>query len=206
VENEAGPLPLQAARKRVKKCGYSHKGRKKAKIAASSDEQASIPSCPSVAATLPAAIPSCTCCSEQVAHLVSAFRTLLLSHVSSHPECSKYAPLISKYMRNQFTFMGLKAPARRELQKKFINENTEGLKERRVLIEFVKCLWDQDERDFQAFGVDLMVWFRDVLIGDTEEEFYEAVGVAEHCVVTKSWWDTVDALAYSGAPEGYFPF
>lgn len=88
--------------------------------------------------------------------------------------------------------------ARRALQKEFLAENGEKFKVRETLVEFVKCLWEQQERDFQGFGVDLLAQYRDVLLGETEAEFWEAVGVAEHCVVTKSWWDTVDAISYPG--------
>lgn len=130
--------------------------------------------------------------------MISSFRFLLTTHVSSHPECKKYAPSIAKYMRNQFVFFGLKAPARRALQKEFLGENKESLKARKTLMEFVRCLWKEEERDFQAFGVDLLAQYREVLLGETEAEFGEAVALAEHCVVTKSWWDTVDALSYPG--------
>lgn len=44
----------------------------------------------------------------------------------------------------------------------------------------------------RALGVDLLIQHRYVLLGETE---HEAVGVAKHCIVTNSWWDTVDANA-----------
>lgn len=136
---------------------------------------------------------------DMARELTSRLRVLLTSHVSSHPECKQYATSISKYMRNQFVFMGLKAPARRALQKEFVRENGESLKTREVLAEFMNALWEEEEREFQACGVDLLAQYKEVLLGETEAEFWEAVGVAEHCVVTKSWWDTVDAISYPGA-------
>lgn len=135
---------------------------------------------------------------EVVARMLSSFRTTLTSHVATHPECKEYAPVISKYMREKFVFLGLKAPARRALQKNVVRENLESLKERRTLVEFVKSLWGEEEREFQSFGVDLLIQQREILLGESEEEFQEAVGVAEHCIITKSWWDTVDALSYPG--------
>ena len=126
---------------------------------------------------------------------------MLTSHVASHPECGKYAPAISKYMRNKFTFFGLKAPARRALQKEFLKENDTHLEDRETLMEFVRCLWAQEERDFQGFGVDLMAQYRDLLLGTSEGDFHTAVGVVEHCIINKSWWDTVDAIAYPGMPH-----
>ena len=99
--------------------------------------------------------------------------------------------------------MGLKVPARRALQKEFLAENGERLRDRTTLVQFVECLWEQPERDFQGFGVDLLAQYRESLLGETEAEFREAVGVAEHCVVTKSWWDTVDAIAYPGRARAW---
>ena len=135
---------------------------------------------------------------NEVASMVSSFRDMLVSHVALHPECKKYAPMIKKYMRGQFNFFGIKAPPRRAVQKIFIDENVEKLQKRQTVMAFVGALWEEDERDFQGFGVDLMIRFRELILGGTEVEFQEAVGLAEHCVVTKSWWDTVDPISYSG--------
>lgn len=130
--------------------------------------------------------------------LVSTFRDMLISHVASHPECKEQAPAMKKYLRNKFAFMGLKAPARRALQKTFLAENQEESQDRATVISFVRALWEQDEREFQEFGVDLLVKCRGVVLGETERDFREAVSLAEYCVVTKSWWDTVDTIAYQG--------
>lgn len=134
--------------------------------------------------------------------LVAAFQGMLTAHISSHPECAEQAPAMSKYMRNKFLFMGLKAPARRALQKTFLEENREAREDRATIIGFARALWEQEEREFQGFGVDLLIKCRDIVLGETEKDFQEAMGLAEHCVVTKSWWDTVDAIAYQGDNKG----
>ncbi len=152
----------------------------------------------SPAATSPTITTMMGPCSDKVTSMLATFRHLLTSYAASHLECAKYAPAISKYMRNKFTFLGLKAPARRALQKEFLAESGSDLEDRRTLMEFVRCLWEQDERDFQGFGVDLLAQYRETLLGVTEDDFRGAVGVVEHCVVTKSWWDTVDAISYPG--------
>lgn len=139
---------------------------------------------------------------DMACRLVSVFRDMLTSHVASHPECNEQAPAMSKYMRNKFAFMGLKAPARRALQKEFLAVNREASQDRVTVISFVRALWGQDEREFQGFGVDLLVECRDVVLGETEQDFHGAMGLGEYCVVTKSWWDTVDTIAYQVV--GYF--
>jgi 3-methyladenine DNA glycosylase AlkD len=108
---------------------------------------------------------------------------------------------MSKYMRNKFTFMGLRAPARRALQKAFLTDNREAREDRATLLSFTRALWGQDEREFQAFAVDLLFMCRSIVLGDTELDFHEAMGLAEYFVVTKSWWDTVDPIAYQGEGE-----
>ena len=148
--------------------------------------------------TEPATSKMLPCTSHKVTRMLADFRHLLTSHAASHPECAKYAPAISKYMRNQFPFLGLKAPARRALQKQFLAEHGSSFEDRQTLTEFVGGLWEEEERDFQGFGVDLLAQYRETLLGDTEEHFREAVGVVKHCVITKSWWDTVDAISYPG--------
>ena len=139
---------------------------------------------------------------DKVAHMLSSFKRALSAYVKSHSECKEYAPVITKYMRNQFTFFGIKAPARRALQKSFFEENIEHLKSRDAVIGLIGALWDQEERDFQGFAVDLMSQQKKSLLGESDREFSEVMAVAERCVVTKSWWDTVDAIAYQVV--GYF--
>lgn len=135
---------------------------------------------------------------DRPSHMLSEFRAMVSAHVASHPECGESAPTMSKYLRNQFAFLGLKAPVRRTLQKGFLEKHGTALQDRHTMIGFVKALWDQDEREFQAFGADMLAQYREVLLGTTGQEFQEAMAVCEHCVVTKSWWDTVDAISYPG--------
>ena len=135
---------------------------------------------------------------DKPSHMLSEFRAMLSTHVASHPECDQNAPAMSKYLRNQFPFMGLKAPARRALQKDFLGRHDATLHNRHTMIGFVRGLWEEEEREFQAFGVDLLAQYREVLLGTTKQEFQEAIALCQHCVVTKSWWDTVDAISYPG--------
>ena len=131
--------------------------------------------------------------------LVQEFRCSCTEAVRENQETyAKYAQEIKKYMRNQFDFFGIKAPQRRTLQKEVIDKNKEILKDREVLFSFLRELWLQDEREFQAFGTDFCQQFRKEMLGITDDHFREAVAQVEMSIMSKSWWDTVDNLAYQG--------
>lgn len=98
----------------------------------------------------------------------------------------KNAEPMKKYMKNRFDFLGIKRPVRNELQKKFFKEN--GLPELSEIPQIIKELWDLPEREFQYFGMDLLVKMRKKLPMD-------AIEVFELMITEKSWWDTVDLIA-----------
>ncbi len=111
---------------------------------------------------------------------------------------SKIASEQKAYMRNQFEFFGLKAPVRREIQKPFLVKQY--LPEKSQVNELVKLLWKQPQRDFQLFGQELVFkYVKQFEIKDIE--------VLEFMITNKSWWDTVDFIAYKlvGAYFKMFP-
>ena len=131
--------------------------------------------------------------------IVHQFQALCKKSVSEDKELyGKYAQDIKKYMRNQFDFFGIKAPQRRKLQKEVVDGNMETLRDRDVLFSVLNQLWRENERDFQAFGVDLCQQFRKEMLGSTDDHFRQAVSNVQACITSKSWWDTVDCLAYQG--------
>ena len=90
------------------------------------------------------------------------------------------------YMRNQFDFLGIKAPERRLIQKPFFEKATRPPKEK--LQSLLHLLWQKEYREFQYFGQELMSRYKNQFQkGDIE------------CLVfmisRKSWWDTVDFTA-----------
>ena len=95
------------------------------------------------------------------------------------------APM-KKYMRDQFEYLGIKTPQNALLQKEFYREH--GLPELSELDEVVHDLWSLPEREFQYVGMGLLGKFEKQL----PAEFIDTV---EYLIVTKSWWDTVDAIA-----------
>jgi 3-methyladenine DNA glycosylase AlkD len=108
---------------------------------------------------------------------------------------------MSTYVCGQFPFLGIPTPLRRELSRRVIAgvgkpteaELTEaGLIEVALteagLIEVALACWRLPEREYQYFACDWLRRHATVLTP-------AFVPTARHLVVTKSWWDTVDALA-----------
>ena len=93
---------------------------------------------------------------------------------------------MKKYMRDQFEYLGIKSPQMAALNKEFIKEY--GLPPIGQLNTIVRELWSLPQREFQYAAMSLM----GRLEKKVEPEF---ISIIEYLLVTKSWWDTVDALA-----------
>ena len=96
------------------------------------------------------------------------------------------ATAMKKYMRDQFEYLGIKSPQNTALMKGFIKEH--GLPSMDQLNEISRGLWSLPEREFQYAAMSLM--------GKFEKKYKpEFITTIEYFITTKSWWDTVDALA-----------
>jgi len=95
------------------------------------------------------------------------------------------APM-KKYMRDQFEYLGIKTPQNTAIQKEFYKEN--GLPALSDLDEILHDLWELPQREFQYVGMGLLGKFEKQLPA-------EFIDTLEYLIVTKSWWDTVDAIA-----------
>lgn len=93
---------------------------------------------------------------------------------------------MEKYMKDQFPFLGIKTPLRRELEKRFFNET--GILKDPFNQEFVSGLWEKNEREYQYMALDYLEKSLKKL-EKSDLPFLESL------LTTKSWWDTVDALA-----------
>ncbi len=91
------------------------------------------------------------------------------------------------YMRNQFEFYGLKTEERREIQKPFLIKAY--LPDKKDLDNIVKILWQKSQRDYQLFAQELV--FKYVKQFEKKD-----IDLLEYMVSHKSWWDTVDFIAY----------
>ncbi len=94
---------------------------------------------------------------------------------------------MAAYMKGIAPFFGVPAPQRRVIQREvFAGWNPD----ERDAIEFATGAWRVDERELQYAGCDL-------LERTVQRASAELLPTLEQLITTKSWWDTVDALARS---------
>jgi 3-methyladenine DNA glycosylase AlkD len=90
------------------------------------------------------------------------------------------------YMRDAFPFLGIKTPRRREVSRRVL-AGLPAPSEADLRAVAVAC-WELPEREYQYFAVDWLARHGRVC-GPS------FLTTAETLITTKSWWDTVDALA-----------
>lgn len=101
---------------------------------------------------------------------------------------SKALPM-ERYMKNKFSFLGVPATERREIFKQWKLEHKPLHKT--DWLELIENCWQQEEREFQYCALDMLSQLR--------RKWNEAdIEWLERLIVTKSWWDTVDALSVHG--------
>jgi 3-methyladenine DNA glycosylase AlkD len=90
------------------------------------------------------------------------------------------------YMRGQFEYFGISSPERRiiiaEHKKKY------GLIPFEFLNETVKACWQEPEREFQYFAMEM-------LNKVSKKSKPETILLYEYIITEKSWWDTIDYVA-----------
>ncbi len=96
------------------------------------------------------------------------------------------AAQMKAYMRNQYDFFGIKAPAQLQIRREFLH--SQGLPEISHLSELIRELWEQPEREFQHFAIALLEKY-------SKKADAGIIEILEWIIVTKSWWDTVDFIA-----------
>ncbi|MDE1713730.1 DNA alkylation repair protein (plasmid) [Chromobacterium amazonense] len=94
------------------------------------------------------------------------------------------APAMRAYMRGQFDFLGVAAPARRKAAGPWIQSQDAAGAD--GWLELANALWRQPEREFKYVSVDLQARHAAEL---------PAAALPRLLVTAKSWWDTVDGLA-----------
>ncbi|MFD1775049.1 DNA alkylation repair protein [Paenibacillus rhizophilus] len=95
------------------------------------------------------------------------------------------AAAMSSYMRDQFPFLGVRTPLRKQILKAFLAANPPDKK-------WIPLLWEMPEREFQYCGLDIALSLRKKLVPAD-------LPMIETCIVSRSWWDTVDLLASNAA-------
>jgi 3-methyladenine DNA glycosylase AlkD len=112
---------------------------------------------------------------------VASIKTLF--EKNANPE---QAEPMKKYMRDQFEYLGIKTPQNAALLREFYKQN--GLPDLTDLDEILRDLWVLPQREFQYIGMGLLSKYEKQLPAN----FIDTV---EYLITTKSWWDTVDAIA-----------
>jgi len=89
---------------------------------------------------------------------------------------------MAAYMKQRFAFLGVQTPARRKAVAVLVR-GFEG-----DPLAAAKALWKESEREFQYVACDLLARHAKHLPAEALDELLALVS-------SKSWWDTVDALA-----------
>lgn len=93
---------------------------------------------------------------------------------------------MAAYMKDRFPFFGIPSPERRAAQREALADwRTPTADE---LAAFARACWARDEREYQYAACD-------TLIRHVRRLGPDALVLCEELITTKSWWDTVDALA-----------
>jgi len=105
---------------------------------------------------------------------------------------------MENYMKNNFSFLGIKTPERNNLVKKFYQES--GILKEEFRPDFIRTLWEMDEREYQYMALDYI----DKSLKKLEKQ---QLSLMKYLITTKSWWDTVDILAQKpvGAIAAKYP-
>jgi 3-methyladenine DNA glycosylase AlkD len=99
---------------------------------------------------------------------------------------SAQALQMAAYMKDRYEFLGVKSPERRAAARTTMRAARKASPGK--LIEFAEECWMQPEREFQYVASD-------VLSANVKRLRAIDLTAVEGLTVTKSWWDTVDALA-----------
>jgi 3-methyladenine DNA glycosylase AlkD len=94
---------------------------------------------------------------------------------------------MEKYMKNNFTFLGIKTDERRSIFKSNYEKHKPEIK-----ANFRKLAWElfnKKEREFHQCAIDLLVkeFKKNYILKDIQ--------LIENLLITNSWWDSVDVIA-----------
>jgi len=94
---------------------------------------------------------------------------------------------MENYMKNNFSFLGIKTEKRRAIFKSTYEQNKVEIKS-----NFRTIVWElfqMKEREFHQVAIDL-------LVKESKKNFViEDIKLIEKLIITNSWWDSVDTIA-----------
>lgn len=102
-------------------------------------------------------------------------------HADAHNAASMKA-----YLLDQFEFFGIKTPERRAFSK--THHKKYPVKELKELEAIVWECFQLPQREYQYFGIELFSFQR-------KKWNKSSIELMERCLLTKSWWDSVDHIA-----------
>jgi len=91
---------------------------------------------------------------------------------------------MEKYMRNQFSFLGVKTPERKDVMKEFLKTYET------FQLEDAEKLYGEREREFKYCAIHLMTKY-------VKELGHEDTKRILALALTEPWWDTIDGIAPS---------
>lgn len=98
------------------------------------------------------------------------------------------APAMRAYMRDQFDFLGIKTPLRRQLLAEILKPMGKSKFSAAEVWQLADLLWEKPEREYQYIAIDLLAQHKKVL---APHDIPKLILLAQE----KSWWDSVDGLA-----------
>ena len=112
---------------------------------------------------------------------------LALENAFKQNENPENAFAMAKYMKNNFTFFGIKTEERRRIFKEIWKENKEEVSAntRAIALE----LYRKQEREFQYCAIEILI---KELKGNYKKEDIQLI---EKLIINNSWWDSVDTIA-----------
>lgn len=95
---------------------------------------------------------------------------------------------MSQYMKNRFSFFGIKSPERRIIQSKWISSLPKDLAHDSAW-QLIRELWNKEDREFHYVAIDwLNKWNKkQIELNDADQ--------IEWLLTNNSWWDSVDSIA-----------
>ncbi len=129
--------------------------------------------------------------------MMSDYQIKDLTHLFRENAHSENAVRMAQYMKGHFPFFGIKSTLRRELQREWWRGQS--IQSEPELQSIISVLWKLDEREYQYVGLDL---------GKRNKKYFTPASIPfiQKWVTTKSWWDTVGAIASHFAGVVFFDY
>jgi 3-methyladenine DNA glycosylase AlkD len=111
----------------------------------------------------------------------------LIASFEKHADAA-YGIRMRAYMKDQFDYLGLASPLRKELAKSFYADH--GYPHVDEMEAIVDTCWHLPYREYKYFAMDLMVKMK-------KKAGHDAILLYEKLITDASWWDTIDLIAPS---------